>query len=128
MKSLHEQVDWQKGDGLVPAIVQHASTGRVLMLGYMNTDALSATQTSKWVTFYSRSRQCLWMKGETSGNKLKLCGIEVDCDGDALLVAALPIGPTCHRETTSCFDGDAERLVATGHRFVSDVTATACNR
>ncbi len=63
MKSLDEQVDWEKGDGLVPAIVQHAVTGRVLMLGYMNTDALSKTQTGKWVTFYSRSRQCLWTKG-----------------------------------------------------------------
>ncbi len=107
MKSLDKQVDWEKGDGLVPAIVQHAVTGRVLMLGYMNADALSKTQTGKWVTFYSRSRQCLWTKGETSGNKLKLCSIEIDCDADALLVAALPIGPTCHRETTSCFDGDA---------------------
>ena len=109
MKSLDEQVDWEKGGGLVPAIVQHASTGRVLMLGYMNPDALSKTQTGKWVTFYSRSRQCLWTKGETSGNKLKLCSIEVDCDSDALLVAALPIGPTCHLERTSCFDSDAKR-------------------
>ena len=109
MKSPGEQVDWEKGGGLVPAIVQHAVTGRVLMLGYMNADALTKTQTGKWVTFYSRSRQCLWTKGETSGNKLKLCSIEIDCDGDALLVAALPTGPTCHLETISCFDGDAER-------------------
>ena len=109
MKSLLEQVDWGKGDGLVPTIVQHAVTGRVLMLGYMNADALSETQATQLVTFYSRSRQCLWTKGETSENKLKLCSIEVDCDGDALLVAALPIGPTCHLERTSCFDGDAEQ-------------------
>ncbi len=106
MKSPHERVDWKKGGCLVPAIVQHAITGRVLMLGYMNSNALEKTQASKWVTFYSRSRQCLWMKGETSGNKLKLSSIEVDCDGDALLVSAIPAGPTCHLKRTSCFDAD----------------------
>ena len=116
MKSLHEQVDWQKGDGLVPAIVQDASTGRVLMLGYMNSDALSATQTTQLVTFYSRSRQCLWIKGETSGRWLKLRSIEVDCDGDALLVSADPAGPTCHLDKTSCFDGEAAKA-GFGFRF-----------
>ena len=109
MKTLHEQVDWEKGDGLVPAIVQHAISGRVLMLGYMNADALTKTQDSDWVTFYSRSRQCLWTKGETSGNKLKLNSIEIDCDGDTLLVSATPHGPTCHLGTSSCFDGDKEQ-------------------
>ena len=106
MKSLHERVDWKKGGGLVPVIVQHAITGRVLMLGYMSSSALAETQARKWVTFYSRSRQCLWMKGETSGNKLKLSSIEVDCDGDTLLVSAIPAGPTCHLDKTSCFDAD----------------------
>ncbi len=102
-----DAIDWIKGDGLVPAIVQHGTTGRVLMLGYMNADALNATQTSGLVTFYSRSRKCLWTKGETSGNKLELVDIELDCDGDTLLVTAIPAGPTCHLEKNSCFDRDA---------------------
>ena len=101
-------IDWDKCAGLVPAIVQHGITGRVLMLGYMNAAALAATQTSKLVTFYSRSRKCLWTKGETSGNKLELAGIELDCDGDTLLVTAIPAGPTCHLEKNSCFDQDSE--------------------
>ncbi|RLA27702.1 MAG: bifunctional phosphoribosyl-AMP cyclohydrolase/phosphoribosyl-ATP diphosphatase, partial [Gammaproteobacteria bacterium] len=73
-----DAIDWDKGDGLVPAIVQHGITGRVLMLGYMNAAALAATQATGFVTFYSRSRQCLWTKGETSGNKLELADIELD--------------------------------------------------
>ncbi len=108
MTSLHDQIDWEKGDGLVPAIVQHAVTGRVLMLGYMNAEALAKTQVSELVTFYSRSRNCLWTKGETSGNLLRLCKIELDCDGDALLVRAAPTGHTCHLEKASCFDRDTE--------------------
>lgn len=101
-----DTIDWNKGDGLVPAIVQHGITGRVLMLGYMNADALSATQTSGLVTFYSRSRKCLWTKGETSGNELELADIALDCDGDTFLVTAMPAGPTCHLEKNSCFDRD----------------------
>ncbi len=108
MISLHDNIDWKKGNGLVPAIVQHAVTGRVLMLGYMNATALAETQASEWVTFYSRSRKCLWTKGETSGNRLKLRNIELDCDGDTILVQAHPTGPTCHLEKSSCFDHDAE--------------------
>ncbi len=108
MKSLEQQVDWNKGDGLVPAIVQNAISGSVLMLGYMNIEALEKTRSSGWVTFYSRSRQRLWTKGDTSGNRLKLGGIEIDCDGDTLLVSATPQGPTCHRGTSSCFDRDQE--------------------
>ena len=103
-----DAIDWDKGDGLVPAIVQHGITGRVLMLGYMNTEALATTQATGFVTFYSRSQQCLWTKGETSGNNLQLSNIELDCDGDTLLVTAIPAGPTCHLETVSCFDRDAE--------------------
>lgn len=80
------------------------------MLGYMNDDALAETQASQFVTFYSRSRNCLWTKGETSGNKLALCDIEIDCDGDTLLVSAIPDGPTCHLEKTSCFDNEGERF------------------
>ncbi len=108
MIRLYDNIDWKKGRGLVPAIVQHAVTGRVLMLGYMNAKALAETQASELVTFYSRSRNCLWTKGETSGNRLKLRNIELDCDGDTLLVQATPTGPTCLLEKSSCFDPDAE--------------------
>ena len=104
MTSLHEKIDWAKGDGLVPAIVQHTVTGRVLMLGYMNAEAMSQSLSSNWVTFYSRSRDCLWIKGETSGNRLELHNIELDCDSDTLLVTATPTGPVCHLMNPSCFD------------------------
>lgn len=90
-------------NGLIPAIVQHAHTGEVLMLGFMNDEALSVTQTSGRVTFFSRSRQQLWTKGETSGHSLQLVEIRRDCDSDTLLVMALPIGPTCHTGAPSCF-------------------------
>lgn len=89
--------------GLVPAIVQHARSGEVLMLGYMNAEALALTQTTGLVTFWSRSRHALWRKGETSGNVLRLVELRVDCDGDALLVLAEPAGPTCHTGERSCF-------------------------
>lgn len=109
MTSLVDRVDWEKGEGLVPAIVQHAVTGRVLMLGYMNAEALGKTLSGGLVTFFSRSRQCLWTKGETSGNTLTCRNIELDCDADTLLVFAVPAGPTCHRDLSSCFDEDVER-------------------
>lgn len=91
-------------DGLVPVIVQDWVTLKVLMLGYMNAEALQKTQEEGKVTFWSRGRGCLWTKGETSGNFLLFKGIYVDCDADTLLVMAEPVGPTCHRGTTSCFD------------------------
>ena len=103
MKIDFEKVDFSKGRGLVPAIVQNPDTGQVLMLGYMNEDALAATQKTMLVTFYSRSRNCLWCKGETSGNTLALVDIKLDCDQDTLLVSARPAGPTCHTGTSSCF-------------------------
>lgn len=90
-------------NGLIPAIVQHARSGEVLMLGYMNEAALHATLESGLVTFWSRSRQALWRKGETSGNLLHLVEVRQDCDGDALLVQAEPVGPTCHTGQPSCF-------------------------
>ena len=93
--------------GLVPAVVQDATTGRVLMVAYMNAGALATTQQTGLVTFWSRSRQELWQKGETSGNTLALASIAVDCDSDALLVQASPSGPTCHTGTVSCF-GDEQ--------------------
>ncbi len=94
---------WDKQEGLLPVIVQHATTLQVLMLGYMDRAALDATLASRRVTFFSRSRQRLWLKGESSGNFLDMTGIEVDCDSDTLLVRALPHGPTCHLGTKSCF-------------------------
>jgi len=90
--------------GLVPAVVQDAGDGRVLMLAFVDAEALAATLASGEVHFHSRSRDRLWRKGETSGNVLRLRDISIDCDGDALLIAADPVGPTCHRGTRSCFD------------------------
>ena len=99
----YSQLDWEKTDGLMPVIVQHAQSGEVLMLGYMNPQALDTTQSSGNVTFYSRSKQRLWTKGETSGHFLKVVRISPDCDNDTLLVLAIPQGPTCHLGTSSCF-------------------------
>lgn len=89
--------------GLIPAIVQDAITGRVLMLGWMNAEALERTQTTREVWFYSRSRSQLWHKGETSGNVLRVAEVRTDCDADAILVRAIPAGPTCHTGQESCF-------------------------
>ncbi|WP_037081921.1 bifunctional phosphoribosyl-AMP cyclohydrolase/phosphoribosyl-ATP diphosphatase HisIE [Pseudoxanthomonas sp. J35] len=100
---LCESLDWDKGDGLLPAIVQDPDSLRVLMLGYMNRDAFRATLDTRLVTFYSRSKQRLWTKGETSGHVLELVGIDTDCDSDTLLVLARPRGPTCHLQRASCF-------------------------
>ena len=91
-------------DGLLPAVVQDASTLKVLMVGYMNREAFERTKAEGRVTFFSRTRQTLWTKGETSGNYLLVKDMYIDCDADTLLIKADPIGPTCHRGTTSCFD------------------------
>jgi phosphoribosyl-ATP pyrophosphohydrolase/phosphoribosyl-AMP cyclohydrolase len=93
-------------DGLVPVVVQDSTDGRVLMLAYMDAEALDATVRTGEVHFHSRSRGTLWRKGETSGNVLRLVDLSVDCDGDAVLVTADRVGPTCHRGTRSCFDPD----------------------
>ena len=98
-----DAIDWIKGDGLVPAIIQDAASGQVLMLGYMDRAALDATVSSGKVTFFSRSKNRLWVKGETSGHWLDFVSAEMDCDNDALLVQASPQGPTCHTGTVSCF-------------------------
>jgi phosphoribosyl-AMP cyclohydrolase / phosphoribosyl-ATP pyrophosphohydrolase len=107
-------LDWSKGDGLLPAVVQHARTGQVLMLGYMNRDALRATLAGGRVVYFSRSRQSLWTKGETSGHFLDVVDVSTDCDADAILVLADPLGPTCHTGAESCFadamSSDAQRL------------------
>ena len=97
------KIDFEKCGGLVPAIIQDAKTRNVLMLGYMNEEAYEKTVQTKKVTFWSRSRNCLWTKGETSGNFLNLVDIKVDCDSDTLLVRATPDGPTCHKGTDTCW-------------------------
>jgi phosphoribosyl-ATP pyrophosphohydrolase/phosphoribosyl-AMP cyclohydrolase len=98
-----DNLDWAKGDGLLPAVVQDARTGAVLMLGYMNAESLRATLTNQKVTFFSRSKNRLWTKGETSSNFLNVVSVQADCDRDSLLITALPDGPTCHTGTASCF-------------------------
>ena len=96
-------IDFEKSGGLVPAIIQDADTQKVLMLGYMNQQAYEKTIETQLVTFYSRSRQCLWTKGETSGNYLHLVDMKCDCDNDTLLVSVHPDGPTCHTGTDTCW-------------------------
>ena len=96
-------IDFTKNNGLVPAIIQDADTKNVLMLGYMNQEAYDKTIATKRVTFWSRSRNCLWTKGETSGNYLNLVDIKNDCDNDTLLVRVHPDGPTCHTGTDTCW-------------------------
>jgi len=106
-------------DGLVPVVVQDAADGRVLMVAYMDAEALAATISSGDVHFRSRSRARLWRKGETSGNVLRLVGLDLDCDGDALLVTVDPMGPTCHRNTRSCFDPDGAPATSGSQGFAS---------
>jgi len=104
-------LQWQKMNGLLPAIVQDAFDGRVLMQAYMNREALACSLDSGKVTFWSRSREELWTKGETSGNTLQLLAIHADCDMDCLLVRARPAGPACHRNTDTCFDSSTEKVL-----------------
>ncbi|RLV58400.1 bifunctional phosphoribosyl-AMP cyclohydrolase/phosphoribosyl-ATP diphosphatase HisIE [Parashewanella curva] len=99
-------IDWEKQNHLVPAIVQDYQSGQVLMLGYMNVEALNQTLTTKQVTFFSRSKQRLWVKGESSGNTLNLVSASIDCDKDSLLIQAIPNGPTCHLGTISCWNDE----------------------
>jgi phosphoribosyl-AMP cyclohydrolase / phosphoribosyl-ATP pyrophosphohydrolase len=113
MKNLIKKVNWTKGQGLVPAVIQDADTSAVLMLGYMNKESFAKTLKTKKVWFYSRSRQRLWMKGETSKNILNLVDIKLDCDNDAILIKAKPVGPTCHTGAYSCFkeNSDSNKLL-----------------
>jgi phosphoribosyl-ATP pyrophosphohydrolase/phosphoribosyl-AMP cyclohydrolase len=115
-----ERIDWGKGDGLVPVIVQHAVTAAVLMLGYMNREALAATLAHGRVVFYSRSKRRLWEKGEISGNHLQLVEIRADCDADALLLAAQPAGPVCHTGSASCF-GDEPLTTVSALSFLLEL-------
>lgn len=105
------KIDFNKDGGLVPAIIQDWSTNKVLMLGYMNEEAFQKTQTEGKVTFYSRSKQRLWTKGETSGNFLMVKEVKLDCDQDALLIKVQPIGPTCHTGNDTCWDEKNEGKV-----------------
>ncbi|MEZ9338046.1 bifunctional phosphoribosyl-AMP cyclohydrolase/phosphoribosyl-ATP diphosphatase HisIE [Vibrio splendidus] len=106
--ALSERINWEKVDGLVPAIVQDYQSSQVLMMGYMNPAALEKTGETGQVTFFSRTKERLWTKGETSGNVLQLQNMSLDCDNDTLLVKVNPIGPTCHTGTTTCWDGDKQ--------------------
>lgn len=117
-------IDFAKyADGLVPAIVQDPSTGAVVMLGFMNAEAVSQTETTGRVTFFSRSKQRLWTKGETSGNFLEVVSITPDCDNDTLLIKARPTGPVCHTGTETCF-GDSKSSLA----FLTDLESVIANR
>jgi phosphoribosyl-ATP pyrophosphohydrolase/phosphoribosyl-AMP cyclohydrolase len=120
-------LDWSKGGGLLPAVVQHARDGRVLMLGYMDEAALRETLEGGRVVFHSRSRGGRWLKGETSGHYLEVVHVSADCDTDALLVLADPIGPTCHKGTASCF---AEAQPTDGQRlaFLATLESTIADR
>ena len=118
------KIDWKKNSGLVPAIVQDAATLQVLMLGYMDAAALKKTLRTKKVTFFSRSKQRLWTKGESSKNFLHLVDVKADCDRDTLLVTARPDGPTCHRGTVSCFGAAG----ASGVGFLAQLEQTIVER
>jgi phosphoribosyl-ATP pyrophosphohydrolase/phosphoribosyl-AMP cyclohydrolase len=122
-----EKVDFAKAGGLVPAVVQDADTGAVLMLAYMNREALQQTLARGRAVFYSRSKQRLWEKGETTGHTLDLVDVALDCDADTLLVMARPRGPACHNGTLTCF-GDEARSAAAGIAFLAKLEAVVAQR
>ncbi len=124
MKFNIQDLAWDKMRDLIPAVVQDAKTQSVLMLAYMNQEALQETIKTKWVTFYSRSKNKLWTKGETSGNKLALVDIKTDCDKDTLLIHANPVGPVCHTGVTTCF-GEIDQSDLS---FIHDLEATIQER
>jgi phosphoribosyl-ATP pyrophosphohydrolase/phosphoribosyl-AMP cyclohydrolase len=129
-----DKIDWDKGDGLVPAIVQNSDNGQILMLAYMDRAALAQTISSKKVTFFSRSKNRLWTKGETSGNWLDYISGEMDCDGDTLLIQARPQGPSCHTGSVTCFNDQTPsnigfldqlgRLIAERHKTMPEGSYT----
>ena len=118
------ELAWQKMDNLIPAIIQHAATGAILMQGYMSQESLIATLNSGKATFFSRSKQALWVKGETSGNFLTVEQVLTDCDRDSLLIACTPIGPSCHLGTESCFP--EQKL--TNQNFLSQLEQVIASR
>jgi phosphoribosyl-ATP pyrophosphohydrolase/phosphoribosyl-AMP cyclohydrolase len=122
-----ESLDWKKTGGLLPAVIQDASTEAVLMVGYMNREALQETLSRRRVVFFSRTREKLWEKGETSGNTLELVAVTADCDSDALLVRVHPQGPTCHRNTSTCF-GDGAVPRSEGLGFLAQLETVIASR
>jgi phosphoribosyl-AMP cyclohydrolase / phosphoribosyl-ATP pyrophosphohydrolase len=122
-----DRIDFAKSDGLVPAIVQDADTGAVLMLGYMNREAVEQTLARKRAVFFSRSKQRLWEKGETTGHTLDLVDVAMDCDNDTLLITARPRGPACHNGTITCF-GDEPRSAATNIAFLAKLEGVVAQR
>jgi phosphoribosyl-ATP pyrophosphohydrolase/phosphoribosyl-AMP cyclohydrolase len=122
-----DSVDFTKGDGLVPAIVQDATSGAVLMLGYMNREALEQTLARGRAVFFSRSKQRLWEKGETTGHSLDVVNVALDCDQDTLLVTARPRGPACHKGTLTCF-GDEPRSGAASIAFLAKLEEVISQR
>jgi phosphoribosyl-ATP pyrophosphohydrolase/phosphoribosyl-AMP cyclohydrolase len=121
------RVDFAKGDGLVPAVVQDADTGAVLMVAYMNREALDQTLARRRAVFYSRSKQRLWEKGESTGHTLDVVDVVLDCDADTLLVSARPRGPACHNGTLTCF-GDEPRSAATAIAFLAKLESVIAQR
>ena len=129
-----DKIDWDKGDGLVPAIVQNSDNGQILMLAYMDRAGLAQTISSKKVTFFSRSKNRLWTKGETSGNWLDYISGEMDCDADTLLIQARPQGPSCHTGSVTCFNDQTAsnigfldqlgRLIAERHKTMPEGSYT----
>lgn len=118
------ELAWEKGDGMLPLIVQNAFSGKILMQGYADQAALEKTFDTGLVTFYSRSKERLWTKGEASGNHLKLVELSTDCDKDSLIALAKPVGPTCHLGTETCWDNDAQHELA----FLSDLQDVIASR
>jgi len=121
-------VDWEKMQGLIPAIIQDVNSGAVLMMGYMNREALAATQSTGRVTFWSRSKGRLWTKGESSGHFLEVRRIAVDCDQDTLLVLVEPTGPACHLGTATCWGTDAPRSLAEDLAFLGNLERIVAQR
>lgn len=115
------KIDFVKGSGLVPAIIQDAATGKVLMLGFMNEEAFQKTQSEKRVTFFSRTKNRLWTKGEESGNFLHVVSIDSDCDNDSLLIKANPVGPVCHTGADTCWNEKNEKA---NHDFLTELEQT----
>jgi phosphoribosyl-ATP pyrophosphohydrolase/phosphoribosyl-AMP cyclohydrolase len=124
-----DRLDWDKAGGLIPAVAQHADDGRVLMLGFMNREALEQTLACGEAVFFSRTRQRLWRKGETSGNVLELVSVRPDCDYDTLLLAVRPAGPTCHLGSATCFDQeDPDAGPAAGAAFFARLEEIVAER
>jgi len=128
-QDLINSIDWKKGKGLIPAVIQDVTTKRVLMLGYMNQEALQITQETNKVTFYSRVKKRLWQKGETSGHNLDVISMVLDCDQDTLLVSVKPNGPVCHNGTETCFASEVGSVTkAVDYSFLGELEQIIIDR